>query len=147
MLPMQNSAKPIPDGFHAVTPYLFLRDAPRAIEFYVRAFGARERFRMPGPDGKIMHAEIQIGDSRIMLGEEMPERGSRSPLTLKGTAVDLFLYVPDVDATFAQAVAAGAKELSPVQDMFWGDRWGSVLDPFRHECNWPLTRKTSHRKK
>ena len=133
---MKNTVKPIPDGFHTATPYLILRDAARAIDFYKRAFGAKELVRMPGPDGKIMHAEIQIGDSRFMLSEESPERGSRSPLALNGTAVGIFLYLEDVDATYNQAVAAGAKKLMPVQDMFWGDRYGKLADPFGHE--WAL---------
>lgn len=128
--------RPIPDGYHTATPYLILRDGARAIEFYKRAFGAKELMRMPGPDGRIMHAEIQIGDSRIMLADESPENGSPSPQTLKGTAVGIFLYVEDVDAVFKRAVAAGARELMPVADMFWGDRFGKISDPFGHQ--WQL---------
>lgn len=133
---MKNKVRPIPDGYHTATPYLILRDGARAIEFYKRAFGAKELMRMPGPDGRIMHAEIQIGDSRIMLADESPENGSPSPQTLKGTAVGIFLYVEDVDAVFKRAVAAGARELMPVADMFWGDRFGKISDPFGHQ--WQL---------
>lgn len=130
---MANKARPVPEGFHTLTPYLVIAGASRAIDFYKQAFGAKERFRMPGPDGRIMHAELQVGDSRLLLCDEMPEMGGRSPQTLKGSPVSLFLYVPDVDATFKQAVAAGAQEKAPVSDMFWGDRWGAVVDPFGHE--------------
>lgn len=133
---MKNKVRPIPDGYHTATPYLILRDGARAIEFYKRAFGAKELMRMPGPDGRIIHAEIQIGDSRIMLADESPENGSPSPQTLKGTAVGIFLYVEDVDAVFKRAVAAGARELMPVADMFWGDRFGKISDPFGHQ--WQL---------
>lgn len=133
---MKNRVRPIPDGYHTATPYLILRDGARAIEFYKRTFGAKELMRMPGPDGRIMHAEIQIGDSRIMLADESPENGSPSPQTLKGTAVGIFLYVEDVDAVFKRAVAAGARELMPVADMFWGDRFGKISDPFGHQ--WQL---------
>jgi PhnB protein len=130
---MANRGRPVPEGFHTLTPYLVIAGASRAIDFYKQAFGAKERFRMPGPDGRIMHAELQVGDSRLLLCDEMPEMGGRSPQTLKGSPVSLFLYVPDVDATFKQAVAAGAQEKAPVSDMFWGDRWGAVVDPFGHE--------------
>lgn len=130
---MKSKVKPIPDGYHTATPYLIVRDAAGAIDFYGRAFGAKEILRMPRPDGKIAHAEIQIGDSRIMLGDESPEMGSRSPQTLKGTTVGVFLYVQDVDSVFKRALGAGAKELMPVADMFWGDRFGKLADPFGHE--------------
>ena len=133
---MKTNAKPIPDGYHTVTPYLIVKDGARAIEFYKNAFGAKEIFRMGGPDGKIGHAELQIGDSRIMLGSESPQMGSRSPETLNGTPVSIFLYLNDVDAAFKQAVSAGAKQQQPPQDMFWGDRYGKVTDPFGHE--WQL---------
>jgi len=133
---MKTNVKPIPDGYHTVTPYLVVKDGARAIEFYKSAFGARELFRMDGPDGKIAHAELQIGDSRIMLGSESPQAGSRSAETLKGTPVSIFLYLDDVDNAFRRAVGAGAKEQQAPQDMFWGDRYGKVTDPFGHE--WQL---------
>jgi PhnB protein len=127
-----NQAKPIPQGFRSVTPYLTLNDAARAIEFYKRAFGAQELMRMDGPEGKIGHAEIQIGDSRIMLADEMPGAGSRSPQSLGGTTSGIFLYVEDVDKVFNQAVSAGAQAEAPPTDMFWGDRYGRLKDPFGH---------------
>jgi PhnB protein len=124
--------KPIPQGFHSATAYLTLNDAARAIDFYKRAFGAQEVMRMKGPDGKIGHAEIKIGDSVIMLADEMPGSGSRSPQSLGGTTAGIFLYVENADAVFNQAVAAGAKVDAPLADMFWGDRYGRVKDPFGH---------------
>ncbi len=129
---MANPVQPIPTGFHSVQPYLVVNDAARAIDFYQRAFGAKENFRMAGPDGKIGHAEIKIGDSIIMLADEMPQSGTRSPRSLGGTTCGIFLYVPDVDATFKQAVSAGAKQDQPVQDQFWGDRYGRLTDPYGH---------------
>lgn len=125
-------AKAIPQGYHTATPYLIIKDAANAIEFYKKAFGATELMRMPGPGGKIMHAEIKIGDSPFMISEEMPERGTKSPQTLGGSPVSIFLYVEDVDALAARATAAGAKTQMPVQDQFWGDRYGSLVDPFGH---------------
>ena len=119
-----------PDGVGTVTPYLTLKGAPEAIEFYKRAFGAEERMRMPGPDGRIMHANLKIGDSTVYLAEEM--MGMKAPTSLGGTPVSMHLYVPDCDATWKQAVAAGAKEKMPLQDMFWGDRYGVLEDPFGH---------------
>lgn len=130
---MSKAAKPIPEGCHTVTPYLVIKDAEKALEFYKKAFAAKEILRMPGPDGKIMHGEMQIGDSRVMFAEENPQWGSQGPQTLGGSPVTIFLYVPDVDATFKQAVAAGAKEAMPVADMFWGDRYGKLVDPFGHK--------------
>jgi PhnB protein len=127
---MAISKKPIPEGFHTVTPSLVVRDAPKAIEFYKRALGAQELVRMPGPDGKIMHAELKIGDSIIFLAEENPNMGIKSPQTLGGCTSVLNLYVPNVDELFKQAVNAGAKESMPVADQFWGDRYGSLVDPF-----------------
>lgn len=121
---------PIPAGYHSVTPYLIVADAAKAIAFYAQAFGATELFRLPGPDGKIMHAEIKIGDSPVMLADEMD--GFRGPHALGGTPVSLMVYVPDVDRTFAQAVAAGAKEVRAVADQFYGDRLGTLSDPFGH---------------
>ena len=129
----KKKAPPIPAGYHTVTPYLVCRGAAGAIDFYKRAFGAREKMRMPGPDGRVAHAEIQIGDSRVMLGEEMPEMGAKSPEMLGGSAVGVFLYVKNVDAFTGKAIAAGATVLMPVQDMFWGDRYGKLKDPFGHE--------------
>jgi PhnB protein len=133
---MPPKAKPIPDGFHSVSPYLVVHDAAAALDFYARAFGAKELFRMPGPGGKVMHAEMQLGDSRILLSDESPEMGSRSPRTLKGSAVGLLVYTEDVDALHARALAAGAQAKAPPADMFWGDRWCALVDPFGHE--WQL---------
>jgi len=122
----------IPPGYHTATPYLTVDDCARAIDFYKKAFGAQEIMRMDGPGGKIAHAEIKIGDSFIMLGDEMPGGGQRAPKSLGGTTVGVFLYVPDVDAAYKQAVDAGAKaDMSPA-DMFWGDRFGKLTDPFGH---------------
>ncbi len=133
---MAGLVKPIPEGFHTATPYLTVSDGARAIEFYKRAFGAQEIVRMEGPPGKIGHAEIKIGDSIIMLSDEMPGSTDRSPQSLGGTTVNIFLYVKDVDSAFNQAVAAGAKADAPVTDMFWGDRFGKLTDPFGH--SWSL---------
>jgi len=130
---MPAKVNPIPEGYRTVTPYLIIRDAARAIEFYVKAFGAKEVMRMPLPDGKLAHAEIQSGDSMIMMADENPEWGARSPQALNGTPVGVFLYVPDVDATFQRAVDAGATPTMPPADMFWGDRYGKLKDPFGHE--------------
>lgn len=132
---MSNNAKPIPEGYHTLTPALTVRDVAKAIEFYKRAFGAVENNRMPGPDGKIMHADLQIGDSRFMLGPECPENMQhpcRSPQALKGTTFSFYLYVKDADAAFSQAAKAGAKTIMPLADMFWGDRCGQVQDPEGH---------------
>jgi PhnB protein len=122
--------KPVPDGYHTVTPYLCVRGAAKALDFYARAFGAQEKVRMPGPDGKVMHAEILIGDSMVMLGDENPQ--AKSPEAFGGTPVSVMLYVPDVDAVFKKATAAGAKTVAPPTDMFWGDRYGRLIDPFGH---------------
>lgn len=125
--------KPIPDGYHTLTPYLVVRGADRALEFYKKAFGAKERMRMPGPDGKaIMHAEMEIGDSVFMIGEECPEMGARAPQSVGGTSISVHMYTQDVDAAFAKAIKAGAKSLAPVTEMFWGDRFGKIEDPFGH---------------
>ena len=127
------AVKRIPDGFHRVTPHLVVRDAATMIEFYKKAFGAVERGRAPGPDGKsIMHAEIRIGDSHVMLSDEHPEQGHLSPTSRGGATGSLMLYLPDVDAVFARAIAAGATAQSEPADQFWGDRMGSVRDPFGH---------------
>jgi PhnB protein len=126
------AVKPVPDGYHTATPYLVVQNAANAIEFYKKAFGATELMRMPGPGGRIMHAEIKIGDSPIMLADESPEMGHRSPQSLGGTPVSLLLYLNDVDAQFKQAVAAGAAVQRPLRDEFYGDRTGTVIDPFGH---------------
>jgi len=133
---MASKIKEVPEGFHTVTPYLIVRDAAGAIDFYKQAFGAEELYRIEGPPGKIGHAEIKIGDSIIMLSDEMQSGDCRSPLSLGGTAVNIFLYVDDVDRVFNQAVSAGAKIVMPLKDMFWGDRYGQVTDPFGH--SWSL---------
>jgi PhnB protein len=127
--------QPIPDAYRAVTPYLIVDGAAAALDFYKQAFGAVETMRMPGPDGRIGHAEIKIGAAPIMLADEFPKMGFRSPKALGGTPVSLLVYVNDVDATFAQAVAAGATVVRPVQDQFYGDRSGVLTDPFGHSWN------------
>jgi PhnB protein len=127
------SVKPIPDGYHSVTPYLIVKDGAKALDFYTRALGATELYRFPGPNGGIGHAELQIGDSRIMLGEECPVMKATSPETLGGTTFGLCIYTEDVDARFDQAVAAGGKVFRPVQDQFYGDRSGTLEDPFGHK--------------
>jgi uncharacterized glyoxalase superfamily protein PhnB len=124
--------KAIPEGMHTVTPHLVCKGAAAAIDFYKHAFGATELSRLPGPDGRLMHAMIRIGDSTVMLIDEMAERGGLSPLSLKGTAVTIHLYVEDADALAAQAIRAGVKTVLPVSDMFWGDRYGIFDDPFGH---------------
>jgi PhnB protein len=126
------AVKPIPEGYHTLTPSLSVENAAEAIEFYKRAFGATERGRMLGPDGKIAHAELQIGDSILMLADPFPMATTKPPTQIGGTAVTLFLYVEDVDAVFKQAVDAGATSSMDVDDMFWGDRFGSVTDPYGH---------------
>lgn len=129
---MTSSTKPIPDGYQAATPYLCVSDASGAIEFYKKAFGATETMRMGMPDGKVGHAELKIGDAPIMLADEFPEMEFRSPQTLGGSPVTIYLYFEDVDAIADQAIAAGAKMLSPVKDEFYGDRSGKLVDPFGH---------------
>ncbi|MGH9348612.1 MAG: VOC family protein [Vicinamibacterales bacterium] len=125
---------PIPEGFKGPVPYVVVSNGAAAIDFYTKAFGATERTRMPGPGGAIMHADLEIAGGRLMLSEEM--QGSKSPASLGGTPVSLFIYVRDVDAAFAKAIAAGATAKAPLADMFWGDRWGILTDPFGHE--WQL---------
>ena len=125
--------KPIPAGYHSVTPAIVVRDAAAAIDFYKRAFGAEEIDRMAGPDGSIMHAEIRIGDSILMLGEENEQWVTKSPLSLNGVHGSLHLYVEDADAAFNRALEAGATVRYPLEDAFWGDRYGKVTDPFGHE--------------
>lgn len=128
----KSAAKPIEEGFHSITPHLICRDAAAAIDFYKRAFGAEEKMRLPGPDGKLMHASMKIGDSLLMLAEESPDWGALGPQALKGSPVTIHLSVADVDKVFARAVSAGAKETMAVADMFWGDRYGKLQDPFGH---------------
>jgi len=126
------SVKHIPEGMHTVTPHLVCAGAGAAIDFYKKAFGATETSRMPGPGGELIHASIRIGDSTVMLVDEMPEWGSLGPKALKGSPVVIHLYVDDVDAFTARAVTAGAKVTMPLADMFWGDRYGQLEDPFGH---------------
>jgi PhnB protein len=126
------AVKPIPEGYHSVTPYLAVEDANKAIEFYKEAFGAEELTRMPGPEGKIAHAEIQIGDSKLMLSDPFEQSSVRPPSERGGPTASIFLYLEDVDATFERATDAGATVTMPLEDMFWGDRFGSVTDPFGH---------------
>lgn len=128
--------KAIPEGFHSVTPYLAVQDGAQAIDFYKRAFGAKEVMRNTGPDGKVTHAEIKIGDSIIMLGA-MTTAELRTPQSLGASTVSIFLYLDNVDATFKQALSAGAKQTEPLTDMFWGDRYGRLTDPFGH--SWSLS--------
>lgn len=123
-------ASPIPKGYTALTPGLAFKDARPAIEWYQKAFGAKVTTRMEMPDGRIMHAEVKIGDALLMLGDEAPDMGISSAETLGGSGGSIMLYVKDCDATFARAVGAGAKVLMPLMDMFWGDRWGQIVDPF-----------------
>ncbi len=130
------SVKSIPEGMHTLTPHLVCAGATDAIAFYAKAFGAVELSRLPGPGGKLMHAALRIGDSHLMLVDEMPEWGALGPKALKGSSVTLHLYVDDVDAAIEKAVAAGAKVTMPVADMFWGDRYGKLEDPFGHQ--WSL---------
>jgi PhnB protein len=132
---MATKANPIPQGYHTVTPNIVVNEAAKALEFYQKAFGAEETVRMPGPDGSIMHAEFRIGDSTIMLADEMPDMGAKSPKAYGGTPVRFYVYVENVDAAWKRAVDAGAKTIMPLQDMFWGDRTGCLEDPFGHLWN------------
>jgi PhnB protein len=129
---MAKTTQAIPKGYHTVTPSLFVAGAAKAIEFYKKAFGAEEVMRFAAPDGKIMHAEIRIGDSTIMLGDEMPEHGGKSPKAYGGTPVGFFVYRENVDAEWKRAIGAGAREVMPLTDQFWGDRAGCIEDPFGH---------------
>jgi PhnB protein len=126
------ATKPIPEGYHTVSPYLAVDDAARAIEYYATAFGAKEVVRMDAPGGKIGHAELEIGDSRIMLSDPFPQASTRPPKELGGTSASVFMYVEDVDAVVKQAVDAGATVAMEVADQFWGDRFGTITDPFGH---------------
>lgn len=137
---MPNSVKPIPEGFHTATPTLVVKNAAQAIDYYKKVFGAEELMRMPSPDGKISHAEIKIGDSKIFLSDEFPQHGGKSPQTLGGFTGGIYLYVPEVDKVFDRAIAAGGKSAMPVTDMFWGDRHGNFIDPFGH--SWGVSTHT-----
>lgn len=128
----QAKVDPIPEGMHSVTPHLVVEGAAAAIEFYKKAFGAVETARMPGPNGKLLHAAVKIGDSTVMLADDFPEMGGLGPKALNGSPVTMHLYVNDADAAFNSAVAAGATVRMPIADMFWGDRYGIVIDPFGH---------------
>lgn len=130
---MSAKPSPVPEGYRTVTPYLVIRNAGEAIGFYEKALGAVERFRMPGPGGAVMHAEIQVGDSVVMLSDEFPAWGQLSPLSRGGTTVSFFVYVPDCDAAYARAVGAGCTGAMPPTDMFWGDRFSKAVDPYGHE--------------
>jgi PhnB protein len=130
------AVKPIPDGYTSVAPYLFVDGAIEAIDFYKRAFGASERLRMDMPGGRIAHAELEIGDSVLMIGDPVPQASLKPPKEVGATTVGLFMYVEDVDAAFQRALDAGATVVSPLEDQFWGDRYGKVADPFGHE--WQL---------
>lgn len=129
----KKAVKPIPEGWTEVTPYLIVRDGSRAIAFYKKAFGARELYRIPMPDGRVGHAEMQIGGARFMLADEAPEMGAKAPPRIGGTPVSLLLYTTDVDACFAKAVELGAKVIAPVENKFYGDRAGVLEDPFGHK--------------
>jgi PhnB protein len=126
------AVKPIPEGYHTLTAYLAVEDADKAIEFYKDAFGAQEMIRMPTPDGKVAHCELQIGDSKLMLSDPFPQSSVRPPVERGGTTASIFMYVEDVDASFEQAKKAGAQVVSELEDMFWGDRFGTLSDPFGH---------------
>jgi PhnB protein len=129
---MAKKAQAIPKGYHNVTPNVIVAGADRAIDFYKKAFGAEELMRFAGPDGRIMHAEIKIGDSIVMLADEMPDYGSRGPKSFGGTSVSFFIYADDVDGRWKRAIDAGGKEVQPLIDQFWGDRAGLIEDPFGH---------------
>lgn len=129
---MNHPVRPIPEGFHSITPHLVCEGAAEALAFYRQAFGAVELYRMPGPAGRLMHAEMRFGDSVVMLADDFPEYGSRGPRALQGTSVTIHLYVEDADAVWERALAAGATPVMPLEDAFWGDRYGQVQDPFGH---------------
>jgi PhnB protein len=133
---IMSNIKPIPDGYHTVTPHIVVSDVAKAIEFYKKAFGAVQTVRMDGPGGMVLHAEVKIGNSAVMIAQENPEWGSKGPSTLGGSPVGLFIYGPDVDAAYKQAIDAGAKSVMEPADQFWGDRYCKVEDPFGHD--WAL---------
>jgi PhnB protein len=126
------AVSPVPEGYHTLTTYLAVEDAARAIDFYKEAFGAEETVRMPGPDGSVAHAELQIGDSKLMLSDPFPQSNVRPPAERGGPTASVFMYVDDADAVFERAQAAGATVAMPLENMFWGDRFGSLADPFGH---------------
>jgi uncharacterized glyoxalase superfamily protein PhnB len=130
---MATKTQSIPKGYHTVTPSIFVDGAAKAIDFYKKALGAEEKYRFPGPDGKIMHAEIRIGDSTIMMADEMPDQGGKSPKSLGGSPVSFFIYQDNVDAAWKRAIDAGGTEVMPLEDQFWGDRAGCFRDPFGHQ--------------
>jgi uncharacterized glyoxalase superfamily protein PhnB len=138
---MAEKVNAIPDGLHSVTPNLTIKGASKAIDWYTKALGAEELYRMPGPDGRLMHAEIKIGNAVVMLTDEMPEMGGKGPQALGGTPVSLMIYCEDSDALFGRAVAAGATVRMPMEDAFWGDRWGMVTDPFGHVWSFGTRKK------
>jgi PhnB protein len=140
MAAKSGKVKPIPEGYHTATPYLIVKNAGAALDYYARAFGATELMRMADPSGKVGHAEIKIGDSVIMLADEFPEMGHKSPQTLGGTTSSIMLYVDDVDTVFKRAISAGAKQVRPVEDQFYGDRSGFLEDPFGHQ--WAISTHT-----
>lgn len=127
------AVQPVPPGYHNVTPYMIVDGAAKAIEFYKKAFGATELLRMPGAEGKITHAEIKIGDSPVMLADEFPDMNAKGPKAFGGSPTSLMIYVDDVDQVFARALEAGAKEVRPLQNQFYGDRSGTLIDPFGHQ--------------
>ena len=129
---MNQNVKSIPTGYHTITPNITVRDAAKAIDFYKNAFGAQEVMRMAGPGGKVMHAEMTIGDSKFMLGDEMPEMGNKGPKSYGGSPVSFYVYVENVDNAWKKAIGAGGKQVMPIEDMFWGDRTGRLEDPFGH---------------
>jgi len=133
---MTKQVKPVQEGYHSITPYLVVQDAARALDFYQRVFGAKEIVRMNNPQGRVGHAEIRIGDSILMLAEETPNSGVRCPQSLNGSTVSIFVYLEDVDSVFNKALSAGAQEVQRPADMFWGDRYGRLTDPFGH--SWSL---------
>jgi PhnB protein len=138
---MSKKVKAIPEGYHSVTASIVVREAAKAIEFYKKAFGAEELRRFPGPFGSIMHAELRIGDSIVMLTDEMPDMGAKSPVTFGGSPVSFYVYVPHVDTAWKRALDAGAKAVMPLADMFWGDRAGRLQDPYGHV--WMLAQHTT----
>jgi uncharacterized glyoxalase superfamily protein PhnB len=129
---MDQSVSPIPEGMHSVTPYLTIKDAPSAIAFYHQAFSAEELTRIPGPDGRLLHASLRIGDSVVMISEEFPEFGGKGPLALGGSPVSIHLYVENADVSWARATTAGCEIMMPLADTFWGDRFGTLRDPYGH---------------
>ena len=129
---MNPNVNPIPTGYHTITPNITVRDAAKAIDFYKKAFGAEEVMRMPAPGGKVMHAEMKLGNSHFMLADEMPEMGNKGPKSLGGTPISFYIYVENVDNAWKRALSAGGKETMPLADMFWGDRTGRLEDPFGH---------------